>query len=87
MEIVQQGLGRLFITTSSSHFFNKTNYEQHLFNVLQLSRFCHLFEKGLKGRCRRQLILISEYLSSECLFSNLFSIVNREMKSSLVGLG
>ena len=29
----EQGLGHLFITSSSSHFFNKTDFEQYLFNV------------------------------------------------------
>ena len=32
---MEQGLGHLFITSISSHFFNKTDYEQDLFkNVI-----------------------------------------------------
>ena len=30
-EIVKQGLRDLFIASSSSHFFNKTNHDQYLF--------------------------------------------------------
>ena len=29
--IVEKGLGHLFITSSSSHFFNKTDFPQYLF--------------------------------------------------------
>ena len=29
--IVEKGLGHVFITSSSSHFFNKTDFEQYLF--------------------------------------------------------
>ena len=29
--MVEKGLGHLFITSSSSHFFNKTNFEQYMF--------------------------------------------------------
>ena len=29
-EIVENGFGHLFITSSSSHFFNKTDFEQYL---------------------------------------------------------
>ena len=28
--------GNLFVTSSSSHFFNKTNFEQYLFNMKYL---------------------------------------------------
>ena len=31
--IVEKGLGYLFITSSSSHFFNKTDFEQYLFKT------------------------------------------------------
>ena len=31
--IVEKGLGHLFITSNSSHFFNKTDFEQCLFNL------------------------------------------------------
>ena len=30
--IVEKGLGHLFITLSSSHFLNKTDFKQYLFN-------------------------------------------------------
>ena len=29
--MVEKGLGHLFITSNSSHFFNKTDFEQYLF--------------------------------------------------------
>ena len=32
--IVEPGLRHLFITSISSHFFNKTDLERHLFNLL-----------------------------------------------------
>ena len=35
MGIVEQGLEQLFVTSSSSYFFNKTDLEQYLFNVVQ----------------------------------------------------
>ena len=28
----EKGLGYLFVTSNSSHFFNKTDFEQYLFN-------------------------------------------------------
>ena len=31
-EIVEKGLGHLIITSSSFHFFKKTDFEQYLFN-------------------------------------------------------
>ena len=31
-EIVEKGLRHLFITSNSSHFFNKTDFELYLFN-------------------------------------------------------
>ena len=31
-EIAEKGLGQLFITPNSSHFFNKTDFEQYLCN-------------------------------------------------------
>ena len=34
-EIVEKGLGDLFITSSSSYFFNKTDIDQHLFTNSQ----------------------------------------------------
>ena len=30
--MIEQGLGQLLITSSSFHFFNKTDLEQHLFD-------------------------------------------------------
>ena len=33
MEIVEKGLGLLFITPSSSHFFNETDFEQYLSTI------------------------------------------------------
>ena len=35
-EIVEQGLGHLFIASSSSHFFNKTDFERYLLKKLKL---------------------------------------------------
>ena len=32
--LVEKGLGYLFITSSSFHFFSKTNFEQYLFKQL-----------------------------------------------------
>ena len=32
MEIEEKRLGCLFVTLNSSHFFNKTDFEQYLFN-------------------------------------------------------
>ena len=32
-KIMEQALGNLFIISNSSHFFNKTDLEQYLFNV------------------------------------------------------
>ena len=48
--IVEKGLGHLFIISSSSHFFNKTDFEQYLFkkvvwyltDLLNDCRFCTL---------------------------------------------
>ena len=37
--MVEQGLGYHFITSISSHFFNKTDLEQQLFNKLTFSYF------------------------------------------------
>ena len=34
--ILEQGLGHLLITSTSSHFFNKTDLEQYLFNYISL---------------------------------------------------
>ena len=34
-EIVEQGLGHLFIASSSSHFFNKTDFERYLLKKLR----------------------------------------------------
>ena len=34
--IVEKGLGTLFITSSSPHFFNETDFESHLFNSLKM---------------------------------------------------
>ena len=31
--IVEKGLGHLFITSSSAHFFNKTDFEHYLFKL------------------------------------------------------
>ena len=31
-KIVEKSLGHLFITSNSSHFFNKTDFMQYLFN-------------------------------------------------------
>ena len=31
-EIVEKGLGHLFVALNSSHFFNNTDFEQYLFN-------------------------------------------------------
>ena len=43
-KIVEKGLRHLFVTSSSSHFFNKTDFEQYLFNenaiVTILPQFC-----------------------------------------------
>ena len=41
MGIVEKGLGHVFIASSSSHFFNKTDLEQYLFN--------NKFEKKLQN--------------------------------------
>ena len=30
---MEKGLGHFFVTSSSSHFFNKTDFEQYVFNV------------------------------------------------------
>ena len=38
MGIVKQGLVNLFITLSCSHFLNKTDFEQYLFNTEQNCR-------------------------------------------------
>ena len=48
-ENVEQGLGHLFITTSDSHFFSKTNLKQHIFknkNAIKIIQiYCKCLEK------------------------------------------
>ena len=36
---VEQGLGNLFVASSSSHFFNKTDFEQYLFEMTVTSPY------------------------------------------------
>ena len=45
--IVEKGLGHLFITSGSSHFFNKTHFEQYLLFSVSNGNHSNLSEVGV----------------------------------------
>ena len=59
--MVEQDLGHLFITSSSSHFFNKTYLEQYILQYPMIS-ITHKHQFKNENTINQKNILVGQYI-------------------------